>query len=106
VFAPGHHILRFCMCRHVHSLAVADAKALAKPVLASDLAAHRELEHPNARFLPPHEPEAWAAAMTSVLADLRPGPEERAERAAAEAARRASEDGARAAVRLFREMLS
>jgi glycosyltransferase involved in cell wall biosynthesis len=86
-------------------LAVADAKALARPILASDIAAHREQQHPDARYLPICEPEAWATAMAEALREARPGTDEAAEREAAAEAFRTSEEGARAAVELFREVL-
>jgi glycosyltransferase involved in cell wall biosynthesis len=86
-------------------LAVADAKSLAKPILASDIAAHREQQHPGARYLPAQEPEAWATAMAEALDQLRPGADEQAEREAAAEALRTSVEGARAAVALFREVL-
>ena len=113
VVPRAHHIaiLRGAICILQPSifegwgLAVADAKSLAKPVLASDIGAHREQQHPHARYLPAREPEAWAAAMAEALGQLPPGPDERAEREAGEEALRTSVEGARAAVELFREVL-
>jgi glycosyltransferase involved in cell wall biosynthesis len=54
--------------------AVAEANTLGKPLLASDLAVHREHEHPYATYVPTLDVDAWTAAMEHAWRELPPGP--------------------------------
>lgn len=63
--------------------AVADAKALGKTLLASDLPVHREHHAAAVEYLDVHDDEAWAAAIERFHGQQGPGPHEEAERAAA-----------------------
>lgn len=59
-FAEGYH------------LPVAEALALGTPVLASDIAAHREIAGTYAELLGPEDDEAWLAAVTEYAAKTSP----------------------------------
>lgn len=70
------------------STVVEDAKAIGRPIFASDLAVHREqLEHGRAavpaRFFAPEDDGALAALLSEVWPSLAAGPDADAERAAA-----------------------
>jgi glycosyltransferase involved in cell wall biosynthesis len=85
--------------------AVSDAKALGKPVIASDLPVHREHGASLIQFLPPLDAGAWSAALERASRELRPGPDPRAEAAAlAENAQEIRRVG-RGMVALFREAM-
>jgi glycosyltransferase involved in cell wall biosynthesis len=67
-FAEGYH------------LPVAEALALGTPVLASDIAAHREIAAPYAELLDPRDDEAWWAAIREYAAASSPRRTERQRR--------------------------
>jgi glycosyltransferase involved in cell wall biosynthesis len=54
-------------------LPVLEGLAAGRPVLASDIPAHREIAQGHAALLPSDDPDAWAAAMTAL--DSVPGTE-------------------------------
>jgi len=85
--------------------ALADAKALGKPVLASDLAVHHEHHGPVREYLPPLDAEAWAGAIGRAYVDLAPGPDTAAEERAREGIEGESRQVGRALVALFREAM-
>jgi glycosyltransferase involved in cell wall biosynthesis len=59
--------------------AVAEAKALAKPLLASDLPVHHEHRHPDVTWVPTRDVEGWADALEHAWRDLPAGPDPPAE---------------------------
>jgi glycosyltransferase involved in cell wall biosynthesis len=60
---------------------VLEALAAGRPVLASDIAAHREVAGRHARLLPPDDADAWSQALQEL--DRLPGrPDERRAHAA------------------------
>jgi glycosyltransferase involved in cell wall biosynthesis len=69
------------------STVLEDARALGRPVIASDLPVHLEQNPPGCRFFARSSPEELANAIASALPTLQPGPDlasEKAARAAAE----------------------
>ena len=66
------------------SSSIEEAKSLGKPVLASDIAVHREQDAPGARYFSPIDPANLAAALEDAWRDLPPGLDLAAERAARE----------------------
>jgi glycosyltransferase involved in cell wall biosynthesis len=87
-------------------LAIADAKALGKAVVASDLPVHHEHAHPRITFVPPSDVEAWAEALQVANAELVPGPDRSAEEAAARHTRMEAEMVGRSAASIFREVMA
>lgn len=72
------------------STVVEDARSLGKPIVASDIAVHREQSPPRAEFAPVDDAGVWAAAMERLWSSRDPGPhpeEERDGAAALEAAK-------------------
>ena len=63
------------------STLIEDARVLGRPVIASDIAVHRE-QVPDATFFPVGSAEGLAEALARVLPTLSPGPDAEAERAA------------------------
>ncbi|HYC59643.1 MAG TPA: glycosyltransferase family 1 protein [Thermoanaerobaculia bacterium] len=59
--------------------AVAEAKAIGKPLLASDLPVHHEHHHPRATWVETHDVDAWANAIERAWRALLPGPDAVAE---------------------------
>jgi glycosyltransferase involved in cell wall biosynthesis len=59
--------------------AVAEAKALAKPLLASNLPVHHEHQHPNVTWVATRDVEGWADALEQAWRALPPGPDPAAE---------------------------
>lgn len=59
--------------------AVAEAKALAKPLLASDLPVHHEHHHPDVTWVPTRDVEGWADALERAWRELPVGPDAAAE---------------------------
>jgi glycosyltransferase involved in cell wall biosynthesis len=70
-----------CMPSHYEGfgLPVLEALAAGRPVLASDIAAHREIAGGQALLLPPDDADAWSAALLRLPED---GPAEQARRRA------------------------
>lgn len=66
------------------STVIEDAKALGRPVIASDLPVHREqlAADPTARFAPAGDAAGWAAIIGAAWPQLPPGPQPEAEREA------------------------
>lgn len=66
------------------STVIEDAKALGRPVVASDLAVHREqlAGEAGARFAPVGDAAGWAATIAATWPALRAGPDPEGERAA------------------------
>ena len=64
--------------------AVAEAKTLGKPLIASDLPVHHEHHHPRATFVQTLDVEGWAKAMSEAEAGLPAGPSAADEEAARE----------------------
>jgi glycosyltransferase involved in cell wall biosynthesis len=66
------------------STVIEDAKALGRPVIASDLPVHREqlAREPGARLAPAGDPAGWAATIGQAWTGLLPGPDPAAERGA------------------------
>jgi glycosyltransferase involved in cell wall biosynthesis len=56
------------------STVVEDAKTLGKPIVASDIAVHREQAPPRATFASVDDAEAWAGAMEALWRHRAPGP--------------------------------
>lgn len=67
------------------STVIEDAKALGRPVIASDLAVHREQldAYPEGQLFPTGEPAALAAAIAALWPHVQPGPDGAAEQRAA-----------------------
>jgi len=57
------------------STVIEEARALAKPVIASDLRVHLEQAHPNARYFTPGNPEQLARLIAEAWQNLPPGPD-------------------------------
>jgi glycosyltransferase involved in cell wall biosynthesis len=70
--------------------AIEDAKAVGRPVIASDLAVHREQIPGAFALLPPDDVAAWAAALARARSVLPPGPDRARETAAIGRAREAA----------------
>jgi glycosyltransferase involved in cell wall biosynthesis len=62
--------------------AVAEAKALGKPLFASDLPVHHEHHHPDVTWIPTRDVEGWADALERAWRQLPPGPDAAAEKQA------------------------
>ncbi|MDD5564333.1 MAG: glycosyltransferase family 1 protein [Thermoanaerobaculaceae bacterium] len=74
---------------------VAEAAALGKRVIISDIPIHREQDPPDATYVPPDDPSALASALASAWHRIQPGREpEREQRARADAARKLESYGA------------
>jgi glycosyltransferase involved in cell wall biosynthesis len=56
------------------STVVEDAKTLGKPIVASDIAVHREQAPPRATFAPTDDANAWADALEALWLSRAPGP--------------------------------
>lgn len=63
-------------------MSIAEARAIGKRVLASDLAAHRELDAPVAAYVDPHDADALANALIEIWETSAPGPALELEQAA------------------------
>jgi glycosyltransferase involved in cell wall biosynthesis len=63
-------------------LPVLEALAAGRPVLASDIPAHREVAGGQAELLPTQDTDAWAAALTRVASRRPDDPESEARRRA------------------------
>lgn len=57
-----------------YGMSIAEARAIGKRVLASDLPAHRELNAPSAEYFDPHNANALAHAMMQIWDTSAPGP--------------------------------
>ena len=64
------------------SSSVEEAKSMGKPLIASDLAVHREQAHPRAEYFDPNDPSALAALLRKAWQTLPGGVDEVAEVAA------------------------
>lgn len=65
-----------------YGMSIAEARAIGKRVLASDLAAHRELDAPVAAYVDPHDADALANALIEIWETSAPGPALELEQAA------------------------
>ncbi|MCL4501103.1 MAG: glycosyltransferase, partial [Deltaproteobacteria bacterium] len=65
------------------STTVEEAKSLGKRILLSDIPVHKEQAPERGIFFPPHEPEALAEALQSVMENFDPAVEAAAARRAA-----------------------
>lgn len=84
--------------------AVAEAKALGKPLLASDLPVNREHAPEDVRWIEALDAEAWAEAMAEVLSSRAPGPDVEAEERARARIEREAVGVGRAFTALFAEI--
>ncbi|HEY0141298.1 MAG TPA: glycosyltransferase [Thermoanaerobaculia bacterium] len=84
--------------------AVAEAKALGKPLLASDLPVNHEHAPGDVQWIAPLEAGTWADAMAELLATRSPGPDLAAEEAARTRVLREGVEVGRAFVALLREV--
>ncbi len=74
---------------------VAEAAALGKRVIISDIPIHREQDPPDATYVPPDDPSALASALASAWRRIQPGHvPEREQRARVDAARKLESYGA------------
>ena len=85
--------------------AISDAKALGKPVLASDIPVHHEHGHPRITYVPPSDQDAWADALGQATARFAPGPDLPSEEEAAARSRVEALRAGRSAVEMFREVI-
>lgn len=83
--------------------AVAEAKALGKSLLCSDLPVHREHAPDDVRWIEPLDAAAWAAAMRDALNTREPGPSLEAEAVAAARIQREAREVGRGFVAMLRE---
>lgn len=86
--------------------AMAEAKSLGKPVIASDLPVHHEHGANVYRWIATRDAESWAEAMGDALRDLGPGPDRDAEALARTQALVEARESGRALVALFREAVA
>lgn len=84
--------------------AVAEAKALGKPLLASDLPVNREHAPEDVRWIEALNAEGWAEGMAEVLSTRAPGPDVEAEERARVRIQREAVGVGRAFTALFREI--
>ena len=81
---------------------VAEAAALGKRVIISDIPIHREQDPPDATYVPPDDPSALASALDSAWHRIQPGREPECEqRARADAARKLESYGASFAALMY-----
>ena len=64
------------------STVVEDARALGRPIIASDIPVHREQLGKDATFFSPHDVKSLAAAIIALDPTLKPGPAPELEAAA------------------------
>ena len=88
------------------STVLEDARALGRPVIASDLPVHLEQRPPGCRFFERKSPEHLAAVLAEALPALQPGPDADGEAVARAAAEQAMSDYGRRVLEIIKTGMS